>query len=65
MGSALLPRSTGHSDLYGVDEAGVVVGDHQLHSRESTGDQGTQEGEPAGAGLCGGRVESEDLAVAL
>ncbi len=65
VGAAALPRGAGQHRTDRVDEAGVGVGDDELDAGQATGDQGTQEGQPAGAVLGGGDVQAEDLAVAV
>jgi hypothetical protein len=43
----------------------VRVGDDVLDAGQAAGDQGAQEGQPAGAVLDGGYIQAEDLAQAV
>ena len=64
MGPTALPRHTRERRRYSIDKAGVGVRRHELHTRESTGNQRPKERQPAGTIFSGGKVYPENLSVA-
>ena len=65
MGAAALPCGAGQVRCDRVDQAGVGVGGDQPDPGQAAGDQVGEEQVPGGAGLAGGDLAAEHLAVTI
>ena len=65
MRAAPLPRRAGQRSPDRSDQAAVRIGDDQLHARQATGRQRSEEGEPARAVLVRAHVQAQHFAAAV